>query len=71
MDLLSRYSSVARFDTTGVSWQFYCDAKTNSLRKLLKKIKLDPTVGSRVKDLLSRYSGLVGGLAEKDAVGIK
>ena len=28
----------------------------NSLRKLLKKFQHDPTVGSKVMDLLSRYS---------------
>jgi hypothetical protein len=43
----------------GVGIPYY--SKENSLRKLLKKFGRDPTVGSKVIDLLSRYSGrLVG-----------
>ena len=35
----------------------------NSLRKLMKKFERDPTVGSIVMDLPTRYSGAVGGIA--------
>ena len=35
----------------------------NSLQKHVKQFKRDPTVGSLDKDILSRYSGPVGGMA--------
>jgi hypothetical protein len=39
MDLLSLYSSLvdglARPDSIGVEWRFHCDAKENSLWKVL------------------------------------
>jgi hypothetical protein len=38
-----------------------CYSKENSLRKLLEKFGRDPTVGSKVIDLLSRYSGRLDG----------
>jgi len=36
-------------------------SKENSLRKLLKTFGRDPTIGSKVMDLFSRYGGRVGG----------
>ena len=36
----------------------------NSLKKLLKKLERDPTVGSKVMDHFSWYSGRVGGIAD-------
>ena len=35
----------------------------HSLRKLVKKFERDPTVGSIVMDLLTRFSCVVGGMA--------
>jgi hypothetical protein len=35
-----------------------CYQKENSLRKLMLKFEHDPTVGSKVRALLSRYSGV-------------
>ena len=40
----------------------------NSLRKLIKKFKRDPTVGCKILDLLSWYSGHVGGSARPNVV---
>jgi hypothetical protein len=71
MDLLSRYSILARRDTTVVIWKFHCDAKETSLLKLLEIFDHDPTVGSRVTYLLSRNSLVVLGLARPDAGGVE
>ncbi|KAL3566426.1 hypothetical protein D5086_031841 [Populus alba] len=38
----------------------------NSLQKLIKTFESDITVGSKVMDLLSRYSGRVSGIARLD-----
>ena len=43
----------------------------NSLEKLLKKYERDPTVESNVMDLLSRYSGRVGGIHGPDIVVVE
>ena len=40
----------------------------NRLLKLLKNFERDPAVGSKVMDLLSRYSGRVGGIAQPDVI---
>ena len=45
--------------------------KENSLWKLLQKFGHDPTVESKVKDLLSRYSGRVDGTSRTDIVGVE
>jgi hypothetical protein len=71
MDLLSGYSGLARLDTSGVLWRFHCDAKETSFSKLLYKIKDDQTVGSKVTNLLSRYSCLVLRVARQDTVSVE
>ena len=43
----------------------------NSLRKLLQKFERDPTVGSNIMDLLSRYLGRVGGIARPEVVVVE
>ena len=43
----------------------------NCIWKLLRKFKRDPTVGSKVMDLLRRYSGRVGGIAGPDVVVVE
>jgi hypothetical protein len=40
-------------------------SKENSLRKLLKTFGRDPTIGSKVMDLFSRYGGRVGGTPQR------
>ena len=40
-----------------------CYFMENNLRKLMKTFERDPTVGSKVMDLLSWYSGRVRGIA--------
>ena len=40
----------------------------NNLRKHLKKFERDPTIKSKVMDLLSWYSGHVGGITSPDVV---
>ena len=42
----------------------------NSLRKLLKKFQRDPTIESKVMDLLSQYSRRVSGIARTDVIGM-
>ena len=53
----------------GVAIQSY--SMENSLRKLLQKFERDPTVGSKVLDLWSRYSGLGGGNALQAVVVVE
>jgi len=43
----------------------------NSLQKLFYKFERDPTVASKVMELLSRYSGRVGGMARLEVVGME
>ena len=65
-DVLTRYSTVGGMAPTG---QHRRDVPIlrysieNSLRKLVKTFDRDATVGSRDTDLLTRYSGPVGGMA--------
>jgi hypothetical protein len=47
-----------------------CCSKENSLRKVLKNFERNPTVGSKVMDLFSRYCSRVGGTTRTDIVGV-
>ena len=66
-DLLNRYSShVGGMAPTGrrrLVVRSPDNSIENSLRKLMKTFERNPTVGSLDTDLLSRYSGPVGGMA--------
>ena len=65
-DILSRYSShvggMAQTGRCGRVGPIQCNSIENGLQKHVKKVEHDPTVGSLDTDLLSRYSGPVGGL---------
>ena len=50
--------------------QWKANPNENIPRKLKKIFKRDPTVASRVMDLLSRYYGCVGAMASTDVVGV-
>ena len=67
-DLLSRYSCpVGGMAQTGrCRWVVLIPRNSieNSLQKHVKTFERDPTVGSLDKDLWSRYSGHVGGMAQ-------
>ena len=67
MDLLTRFSSaVGGMAPTGRRRRVIPIPRNsieNSLRKLVKKFERDPTVGSIVMDLLTRFSRGVGGTA--------
>ena len=66
MNLLPRFSSVV----DGMAPTGRCqpvvpiprNSIENSLRKLVKTFERDPTVGSIVMDLLTRFSSVVGGM---------
>ena len=67
MDLLTRFSSaVGVMATTGRRVRVVPILRNtieNSLRKLVKTFERDPTVGSIVMDLLTRFSSVVGEMA--------
>ena len=66
-DLLSRYSRLVAGMASTVHHRRVVPIPRNSieisLQKLVTKFERDPTVGSFDTDLLSRYSGLVGGMS--------
>ena len=67
MDLMTRFSSVVvRMAPTGCrrcAVLIPRNSIENSLQKLVKKFDCDPTVGSIVMDLWTRFSYAVGGMA--------
>ena len=67
MDLLTRFSSavggMAPPDRRRRVVLIPLNSMENSLRKLVKQFERDPTVGSIVMDILTRYSSGVGGMA--------
>ena len=74
MEHMSRYSGrlggISRTNIIGVYLPCKANTKENNPRKLPKIFERDPTVGSKVMDLLSRYSRRVGGMARIDVVGV-
>ena len=67
MDLLTRFSSGAGgMAPTGHRQHVVPlprNSTENSLRKIMKKFERDPTIGSIVMDMLTRFSSVVGGMA--------
>ena len=67
-NVLSRYSGpFGGMAPTGHRWRVVPiprNSMENSLWKQVKKFERDPTVGSLDKDILSRYSGPVGGMGQ-------
>ena len=67
MDLLTQFSSaVGGMAPTGGRQRVVPIPRNSiehSLQELVKKFERDPTVGSIVRDLLTRFSSAVGGMA--------
>ena len=67
MDLLTRFSrpvgGMAPTERRQPVVPIPRNSLEHSLRKLVKKFKRDPMAGSIVMDLLTRFSGVVGGMA--------
>ena len=67
MDLLNRFSSIVGGKAPTGRRQRVVPIPRNSIknshRKLVTKFGRDPTIGSIVMDLLTRFSSVVGGMA--------
>jgi len=58
MALSNLYSGLERRDLRLTEYRFHIYSKENSVRKVFYTLEVDPTVGSKVRDLSNRYSGL-------------
>ena len=68
--LSANVGGMPRPDVVGVSYRFHATPSKTSFGNSSKTFQHYPTVGSLVKDLLTRFSSVVGGMAQPDAVDV-